>query len=162
VRDRKIESGKGKSGRGPAQDAVGLSELRRIDRRGILSAKGAERGGAPHFAKSVRNCGLFFSREPQDAGLEARRYKETQELPFARSGWRTEEAGPLLRPGYGWWCYLGRFFCGDCGWCWRESWRRVRVGKGSLRKAGAIRAVFFVGCVSQEAPRRALGAEARD
>ncbi len=26
-----------------------------MDRRGILSAKGAERGGGPHFADSVRN-----------------------------------------------------------------------------------------------------------
>jgi hypothetical protein len=40
-----------------------------------------------------------FSRELQDTGLKARRYKETQELPFARSGWRTEEAGSFAAPG---------------------------------------------------------------
>jgi hypothetical protein len=84
---------------------------------GILSAKGAERGGGPHFADSVRNDGCFFFvvgwRQhaavrrrladlkfghyigTQDAGLKARRYngRRTLEPLFADSEWGTQERG---------------------------------------------------------------------
>jgi hypothetical protein len=53
--------------RGGHGDNVGAFSVRlgRIERRGI-----------PHFADSVRNDGcIFVAREPQDAGLKARRYK---------------------------------------------------------------------------------------
>ena len=40
--------------------------MSRIDRRGILSAKGAERGGGPHYAGFVRNDGVFlWCRDPR-------------------------------------------------------------------------------------------------
>ena len=38
-----------------------------VERRGILSAKGAERGSGPYFADCVRNDGFYFDGETEPA-----------------------------------------------------------------------------------------------